>query len=337
MGRHIYVPKPPKKRGNSVSKSKTIARAVLHHLHTSKDSIPAASSQISSVCPLSSTVSSLIIMSFSLIFPLWCARICAENQGVTRLGLTSLKMGPRDSTERNGSAHSSGRGKSKAKLTRSSSTTSLRDLTQEDVDGGINAVRHISKILCFMQAYQEEIDDVERVYGLGIRQQARIDELETMVTDLTLRKDREVARLLDENHLYKADIHQLELDREKLDMEKASMNDTRAAIKSDLQRQKEEEIGEAKRQLSENATARVKRTKEELEKKIKTLQMEHNGLRDAIKILEDKNVQAQKNFNEQEESFQIEKRSSQLYIRSIESELRMVKALSTVSPQKPQF
>ena len=71
-----------------------------------------------------------------------------------------------------------------------------------------------------MQVYQEEIDNVERVYGVGIHQQARIDELETMVTDLTIRKDQEMARLLDENESYKSDIHQLKLDREKLKRKK---------------------------------------------------------------------------------------------------------------------
>ena len=251
--------------------------------------------------------------------------------------LTFLKMGPRDSTERNGNSHSNGRGKTKAKITRSLSTTSLRDLTQEDVDTGIDAVRRISKILCFMQTYHEEVDDAERVYGLCIHQQARIDELEIMTTDLTVRKDQEMARLLDENYSYKADVHLLELDREKLEREKASMDDTRRAMQSDMKRQKEEEIGEAKKQLSEKATSKIKRMKEELEKKIQTLETENNGLKDIIQTLEEKNIQAQKNFDEQKESLQIEKRSSQSYIRSVESELRQIKALSTVSPHTPQF
>lgn len=254
-----------------------------------------------------------------------------------RPGLTVLKMGPRDSTERNGNAQSNGRGKPKAKITRSSSSTSLRDLTQEDVDVGINAVCHISKILCFMQTYQEEIDDVERVYGLGIHQQARIDELENIVTDLTVRKDQEMARLLNENDSYKADVHQLEVDREKLNKEKASMHDTRTAMQLDIQRQKEEEIAEAKKQLSEKATAKIRRTKEELEKKIKIIETEHNELKDIIQKLEEKNIQAQKNFDEQTECFLIEKRSSQSYIRSVESELRQFKALSNVSSQTPQY
>lgn len=254
-----------------------------------------------------------------------------------RQRLTVLKMGPRDSSERNGNAQSNERGTPKAKITRSSSSTSLRNLTQEDVDVGMNAVCHISKILCFMQTYHDEIDDVERVYGLGIQQQARIDELETMVTGLTVRKNQEMARLLDENYSYKADVHQLELDKEKLDKEKANMAATRTAMQSDMQRQKDEEVGEAKKQVSEKATARIKRIKEELEKKIKIQETENKGLRDSIQTLEKNNIEAQKNFDEQREGFQIEKRSSQLYIRSVETELRQIKALSTVSPQTPQF
>ena len=252
-------------------------------------------------------------------------------------GLTSLKMGPRDSTERNGNTHSNGKGRPKAKTTRSSSQTSLRDLTQEDIDVGIDAVRHVSKILCFMHAYHEEIDNVERVYGISINQQARIDELETMVTGLTVRKDQEMARLLDENDSYKAGVHQLELDREKLETEKASMDNTRTAMHSDMQRQKAEEIEEAKKILSEKAVARMKRTREELEKKIKILETENNALQGAVRTLEEKNLQCQKNVDEQKESFQIEKRSSQSYIRSIELELSQIKALSTVSVQTPQF
>lgn len=76
---------------------------------------------------------------------------------------------------------------------------------------GINAVRHISNILCFMQTYQEEIDDFKREHGLGIHQQVRIDKPETIVTDLI------VVEHLNETYSSKADVHQLNLDREKLD------------------------------------------------------------------------------------------------------------------------
>jgi len=87
--------------------------------------------------------------------------------------LTVLKMAPRDardSTETNGNVHSVGKGKVKTKISRNPSNVSLGDLTQEDVDVGISAVRQISRILCFMQMYYEEIGDVEHVYGLSIRQ-----------------------------------------------------------------------------------------------------------------------------------------------------------------------
>ena len=246
-------------------------------------------------------------------------------------------MGPRDLTERHGNAHSNRRSKSKSKITRNSSSASFQDLTQEGVDVGMNAVRSISKILHFMQGYKGEIEDVESIYGVGIRQQARIEELDSIVTDLTFRKDQETARLYDENESYKADVHRLDLDREELEREKASMNDTRMAMQSDMQRQKEDEINEAKKQLSDKATAKIKWIKEELEKKVKTLEAENNALKDDIKTLKEKNKQAQKDFDEQKDSFQIDIRSFQSYIRSVESELLRMKALSTVSPQKPQF
>lgn len=49
MGR-IYVPKPPRKRKNWISKSTVIARAVFGSLSTSKGLIPVASRRIPSVC-----------------------------------------------------------------------------------------------------------------------------------------------------------------------------------------------------------------------------------------------------------------------------------------------
>ena len=50
MGR-LNVPKPPKKRGDCVAKSKIIARAVFGALSTSKTLAPVASRRISRVCP----------------------------------------------------------------------------------------------------------------------------------------------------------------------------------------------------------------------------------------------------------------------------------------------
>lgn len=49
MGR-IYVPKPPKKRKNWISKSTVIARAVFDSLSTSKELGPVVSRRIPSVC-----------------------------------------------------------------------------------------------------------------------------------------------------------------------------------------------------------------------------------------------------------------------------------------------
>ena len=238
MGRHIYVPKPRKKRDDPISKrsllvlsSAIFRQARIQYLRRPVGSPAYVSLPFQSHLELSRRRSPSLFR-FHVRGPV--LRTKSSNPP----GLTSLKMGPRDSTERNGNTHSNGRGKLKAKTTRSLFSTSLQDLTQEDIDVGIDAVRHVFKILCFMQAYQEEIDNVDMVYDVGINQQARIDELETMMTDLTVRKDQEMARLLDENDSYKADVHQLEWDREKLETEKASMDDTRMAIHSDMQRQK---------------------------------------------------------------------------------------------------
>jgi len=69
MGRSIYVPKPPKKRGNSGSISKIIARVVLRHFHTRNELISAASSQITTVCFSFISVLSSISAPSSLVFP----------------------------------------------------------------------------------------------------------------------------------------------------------------------------------------------------------------------------------------------------------------------------
>ena len=109
------------------------------------------------------------------------------------------------------------------------------------MDAGIAAVRQISKILHFVYGYHEEISDAESIYGLGIRQQARIDELNTTVNDLMFRKDQEMTRLRHENDTYQASARQFECEREKLKQEQASMDNTRKAMQSDMERQKEKE------------------------------------------------------------------------------------------------
>ena len=97
------------------------------------------------------------------------------------------------------------------------------------------------------------------------------------------------------------------------------------------------EIDEAKQQILDEATAEFNRRKDELKKRIKTLEREKNGLEDTIKALKEKNVKAQKDLSEQKESSEIDKRSSQLYIKKVESELHHIKALSKLSPQTPEF
>ena len=102
---------------------------------------------------------------------------------------------PRDSTETNRNVHPPGKNKGKAKISRNSSTDSLRDLTPEAVDQGIAALREMCRILPFAQTYSHEIGHIESIYGLNISQKERIEELEAIVDELIFRKDREIARL----------------------------------------------------------------------------------------------------------------------------------------------
>ena len=249
-------------------------------------------------------------------------------------------MGPRDSrdsTETNGNVHPAGKGKGKAKISRTSSNASLGDLTPEAVEASLAAVRQVFKILHFVRSFQDEISDVESIYGLGIRQQTRIEELEATVTDLAFRKDKEMEKLRDENDAFQANARQFMLEREELEREQASMDDARKEMQSEIERQKEIEISKAKQEFSENSKTKVKKIKEELEKKIKALETDNNRLKDAMKKLEEKNIQAQEDLNRQKESLELDKRSSQSHIMRLESELLQIKATSTVSPQTPEF
>lgn len=248
-------------------------------------------------------------------------------------------MGPRDSrdsTETNGNVHPTGKGKGRTKISRTSSNASL-DLASDAVDAGITAVRQISKILQFAQCYHEEISDVESIYGLDIRQQARIDELNTTVNDLVFRRDEEMTRLRNENDVYQDSIRQSEREREKLKEEQANMDDMRKAMQLKMKRQKEIEVDEAKQEFSDKLKTRVKQVREELEKKIQDLKTDKDGLKDAIRKLEERNIQAQKDMNQQKESLELDKRSSQSHIMRLEAELQQIKAAFTVSPQTPEF
>ena len=237
----------------------------------------------------------------------------------------------------NSNVHPSGKDKGKAKISRTSSNDSLRDLAPENVDAGIAAIRQIAKILSFAQVYHEEISDVESIYGLGIHQQVRIEELETTVTNLAFRKDLEMEKLRDENDTYQANARQLTLEREKLEREQASMDDVRKAMQLKMERQKEMEINKAKQEFSDQSKTSVKQMREELEKKIQALETDKDGLKDAIKRLEEKNVQIKKDLKKQKESFELDKRSSQSHIMRLESELHQINAALTVSPQTPEF
>ncbi len=156
----------------------------------------------------------------------------------------------RDSAETNGNVHPEGKGKAKAKISRTSSNTSLRDLTPEALDTGLDAVRRIARIFYYVQTYGEEISNVEGVYGLCLRQKERIDELDTTVNELIFRKDQEMIKLQDENNAYQADARQFEREREELKREQATMDDTLKAIQSEVEKQKEKEISKAEQEFS---------------------------------------------------------------------------------------
>lgn len=195
----------------------------------------------------------------------------------------------------------------------------------------------MAKIFYFVQGHQQEISDVEDIYDLNIRQQQKIDELDAMVTSLTWRKDKEMTRLFEENDTYRANFHQLEQDKKKLESEKANMSSKRVAMESEMQRQKKTEIDEAKQRLLEEATAESNRKTEELKKKIKIMETEKKGLENTVKALKETNAKAQKDLSERKDCSEIDKRSLQSYIKKLESELHQVKAPPKFSPQTPQF
>ena len=250
-------------------------------------------------------------------------------------------MAPRDSkesTEVDGNIHPGDRGKGKkARNPRTSSNSSLPDLPPEGVDAAIAAVGKIGKILYFVQGFHEEISTVEGIYGLGIRQQARINELETTITDLVFRKDYEMTRLRDENDLYRAEARQLERERKTLEQEQAGVDDTIKAMQSKMEAQKDIEIGEAKQGFSDKLKTRVKQIREEHEKKIQAMETDNAGLKDTIKKIEEEKKQAQERLKEQKKSFEVDKRSSQSHIMRLESELQQISAVSMVSPQTREF
>ena len=270
-----------------------------------------------------------------------CARTYAANStlfGCPRL--TVVKMRPRDSkdlTETNENVHPVGKDKGRAKISRASSNASFGDLPSEAINAGIAAVRQISKILHFAHDYHEEISDVESIYDLGIRQQTQIDELNITVNDLLFRKDQEMTRLRDENDAYQVSACQFEREREKLKHKQASINDTRKAMQLKMKRQKEIEINEAKHEFSDKFKTKAKQIREELEKKIQDLKTNKDGLKDAIKKLEEKNTQAQQDLNQQKKSLELDKRSSQSHIMRLKAKLHQINAAFMVSPQTPEF
>lgn len=256
------------------------------------------------------------------------------------VGLTVFKMASReskDSTIANGNVHSTGKTKGKPKISRNSSNTSLGNLAPEAVDAGIAAVRQIAKILSFVQGYDEEISDVESVYGIGIRQQAQIDELQTTINNLAFRKNEEMVKLQDENNACRANARQHMIKREKLEQEQASMNEAREAMQLKMESQKNMEIKEAEKRFSDQSKSSIKHFKEEHEKQIQVLNTDRDALRVANKELEEKHTQVKKDSKKQKEISDIDKRSCQSHIMHLESKLDQINAASKISPQTPEF
>lgn len=251
-------------------------------------------------------------------------------------------MGPRDSRESNdangNTQHAEeNKGRAKAKVSKTSSEINLLNLTPDAIDKGVDAVSRLSKILVFMQTYGDEIDNVEAIYSLHVRQQTRIDELGKVVDELSVRKDKEMRKLQDENETYRAGVRQFEREREELEQEQAAMDDIRNAMRINLEKQKEQEMKEAKQDFLKKYEARVKQAKDEAEKAIQPLKTERDGLKTAIKTLEEKNLQTLKALKKQNETLELDKRSSQSHLKHLESQLEQINAASTVSPQTPDF
>ena len=250
------------------------------------------------------------------------------------------QMGPKDHkdlSDTNGNSNASAKGKDRMKKTRSPSTISLRNMTDEDIDDGIAAIQQMAKILPWVQQNHGEIEDANRLYGLCIKQQDRITHLESTLDDLSCRQDRELRRLQDENEEHLKNASQIEREREQLEKEKASNDDTRLAMKAGMERQKEEEIEATKQVLSEKFKAKVKEVKEPYEKKIQALEEEKHRLEDRNKTLKNKLSAAEKKNGQEKEEDRIVKKSLQSHIKDLELELDQIKSLSTVSPKEPDF
>ena len=249
-------------------------------------------------------------------------------------------MGPRepkDVMNPSGKVDSSGKGKAKKGLPATSSNAIFEHLTSEEVDSGVAAVNHLSKIFSFVQAYHNETEVAEGIYGDGVRQQIRINELERTLEELAFRKDQEMARLQDENDTYRTNTTQFEKEKSELERQKKGMNDTRKAMTSELRIQKEQEISVAKQKIVNDVRAKSRQARDDHEKQIQALQTGKTKLEDVIKTLKQKMFQATEDFEHQRGSWEVEKRSAQSYIKKLEVDIQQINAASTVSPRTPQF
>ena len=250
------------------------------------------------------------------------------------------QMAPRDSRdarEANGNRSPMEKGKGKRNISQSSSIDSLANLTPESLSEGITITRQMSKYLTFVQSYREDIDKVEKIYSIGLRQEDRIKELEATVACLNFQKDKEMIRLSHENDTCRDNAQKLKLEREKLEQDQASMSDRHEAMQSDMEKKRDKEIAKAKKEISEKSEASVKQVKEDFKKRIHDLETGKQELKDVNKMLEERITQTQNDLKKQIDTLELEKRSSQLHIKHLESQLQQINAASTVSMQTPDY
>ena len=239
-------------------------------------------------------------------------------------------QGAKGANEANDSLRSSGKTKSKAKRSRKVSGSMVPDLVQEDLDGAIANVSLLSRIFSFTEAFRGEIGDIDSIYGFGMRQQERIKQLQATVAELLHQRDEEYVRLQEENDAYRDDSYQHERSRKDLEQKMATMQ-------SQMDMQKEVDITEAKREITDESKADLRRFKEAHRKKMEELEVENNKSKETIKRFKEERKLTSERFDQQKKSSDLHTRSFQTRIEHLESELHQINVLSEVSPQTPKY
>lgn len=227
--------------------------------------------------------------------------------------------------------------KLKAKSSRRLPDSKIPELEQEDVEEALTTIRGMTRILSFARTYQDDLSDVEYIYGLEIRQQERIKELEAIVAELYVQRDNEFERLQTDNKEFRARSRELERTREELEEEKGTRDDAFATMESQYAKQKDTDVKEAKREMTEKVKAKIALLKEEHASKAKELETENQKLKEEVKKQALGRQQALDKSKLQEEEFHTLKNTMLSHIRSQDTQLREVDAVSIVSPQTPEF